>query len=76
MTERLEQRAETICKIQQAFGDDAMGVTQIKECFNRFKLGQYFTLFISNVYLKYSLVYTLGLEDVKAEHDILLGRYQ
>ncbi|PNF35991.1 hypothetical protein B7P43_G02294 [Cryptotermes secundus] len=49
MTERLEQRycikfcqkfgdtqAETIRKIQQAFGDDAMGVTQIKEWFNRF----------------------------------------
>jgi hypothetical protein len=52
MTECLEQRycikfcqklgdtqAETIPKIQQAFGDDAMGVTQIKEWFNRFKDG-------------------------------------
>jgi transposase len=50
MTERVEQRycikfcqklgdskAETIQKIQQAFGDDAMGVTQIKEWFNHFK---------------------------------------
>ncbi|PNF40093.1 hypothetical protein B7P43_G10714 [Cryptotermes secundus] len=53
MTESLEQRycikfcqkfgdtqAETIRKIQQAFGDDAMGVTQIKEWFNRFKHGR------------------------------------
>jgi hypothetical protein len=53
MTERLEQRycikfcqklgdtqAETICKIQQAFGDDAMGVTQIKEWFKK-NLKQY-----------------------------------
>jgi hypothetical protein len=53
MTERLEQRycikfcqklgdtqAETICKIQQAFGDNAMGVTQIKEWFNCFKHGR------------------------------------
>jgi hypothetical protein len=52
MTERLEQRycikfcqklgdtqAETIYKIQQAFGDDTMRVTQIKEWFNRFKDG-------------------------------------
>ncbi|PNF35685.1 hypothetical protein B7P43_G17425 [Cryptotermes secundus] len=52
MTERLEQRycikfcqklgdsqAETIRKIQQALDDDAMGVTQIKEWFNRFKHG-------------------------------------
>jgi hypothetical protein len=50
MTERVKQRycikfcqkledskAETIRKIQQAFGDDAMGDTQIKESFNRFK---------------------------------------
>lgn len=50
MTERVEQRycikfchklgdsqSETIRKIQQVFGDDAMGVTQIKEWFNRFK---------------------------------------
>jgi hypothetical protein len=53
MTERLEQRycikfcqklgdtqAETIRKIQQAFGDNAMRVTQIKEWFNRFKDGR------------------------------------
>jgi transposase len=50
MTERVEQwycikfcqnlgdsKAETIRKIQRAFGDDAMGATQIKEWFNRFK---------------------------------------
>ncbi|PNF16228.1 hypothetical protein B7P43_G15300 [Cryptotermes secundus] len=50
MTERLEQRycikfcqelgdtqAETIRKIQQALGCGAVGVTQIKEWFNRFK---------------------------------------
>jgi hypothetical protein len=50
MTERVEQRycikfcqklgdskAETIRKIQQAFSDHAMGATQIKEWFNRFK---------------------------------------
>jgi hypothetical protein len=53
MTESVEQRycikfcqklgdskAETIQKIQQAFGDDAMGAMQIKECFNRFKDGR------------------------------------
>jgi transposase len=53
MTERMEQwyciklcqkfgdsKAETIRKIQQAFSDDAMGVTQIKEWFNRFKDGR------------------------------------
>jgi transposase len=52
MTERMEQRycikfcqklgdskVETIRKIQQAFGDDAMGAVQIKEWFNRFKDG-------------------------------------
>jgi hypothetical protein len=52
MTERVKQRycikfcqklgdskAETIQKIQQAFSDDAMGATQIKEWFNRFKDG-------------------------------------
>ncbi|PNF29631.1 hypothetical protein B7P43_G16519, partial [Cryptotermes secundus] len=52
MTECVEQRycikfcqklgdtqVDTIHKIQQAFGDDAMGVTQIKEWFNRFKHG-------------------------------------
>jgi hypothetical protein len=47
MTEHLEHcqkvvdtQVETICKIQQAFGNDAMGVTQIKEWFNRFKDGR------------------------------------
>ena len=49
MTERVEQRycikfcqklGETIRKIQQVFGEDAMGVTQIKEWFNRFKSGR------------------------------------
>jgi transposase len=53
MTERVEQRycikfcqkvgdtqSETIRKIQQAFGYDAMGVTQIKEWYNRFKNGR------------------------------------
>src|SRR5215469_3755272 len=52
MTERVEQRycikfcqklgdsqSETIRKIQQVFGDDAMDVTQIKDWFNRFKHG-------------------------------------
>ncbi|PNF22745.1 hypothetical protein B7P43_G06664 [Cryptotermes secundus] len=52
MTERLEQRycikfcqklgdsqAETVHKIQQAFGNDAMGFTQIKEWFKCFKHG-------------------------------------
>ncbi|KAJ4441881.1 hypothetical protein ANN_11741 [Periplaneta americana] len=53
MTERIEQRycikfcqklgdsqSQTIRKIQQVFGEDAMGVTQIKEWFNRFKDGR------------------------------------
>jgi transposase len=53
MTERMERRycikfcqklgdskAETIRKIQQAFGDDAMGATQIREWFNCFKDGR------------------------------------
>ncbi|KAJ4439787.1 hypothetical protein ANN_07915, partial [Periplaneta americana] len=53
MTERIEQRycikfcqkldysqSQTILKIQQVFGEDAMGVTQIKEWFNRFKDGR------------------------------------
>ena len=53
MTERLEQRywiifcqklgdsqVETIRKIQQVFSDDAMGITQIKEWYNRFKDGR------------------------------------
>ena len=52
MTERLEQRycikfclklgdtqVETIRKIHQAFGDDAMSITRIKEWYNRFKYG-------------------------------------
>jgi hypothetical protein len=34
-----ESKAETIKKIQQAFGEDAMGATQIKELFNCFKDG-------------------------------------
>ena len=53
MSERVEQRycikfcyklgdsqSETIRKIRQVFGDDAIGVTQIKEWFNRFKNGR------------------------------------
>ncbi|XP_064100988.1 protein GVQW3-like [Macrobrachium nipponense] len=53
MSERVEQRycikfcyklgdtqVQTIQKIQQAFGDEAMGITQIKEWYNRFKQGQ------------------------------------
>jgi hypothetical protein len=32
-----DSKVETIVKIQQAFGNDAMGATQIKEWFNRFK---------------------------------------
>jgi len=53
MMERLKQRycikfcqklgdsqVETIRKIQQVFGDDAMGITQIKEWYNRFKYGR------------------------------------
>ncbi|GFT66752.1 protein GVQW3 [Nephila pilipes] len=53
MTERIEQRycikfcqklgdfqSQTIRKIQQVFGEDAIGVTQIKEWFNRFKDGR------------------------------------
>jgi transposase len=35
-----DSKAETIRKIQQAFDDDAMGGTQIKEWFNRFKDGR------------------------------------
>jgi hypothetical protein len=35
-----DSKAETVQKIQQAFGDDAMGATQIKEWFNRFKDGR------------------------------------
>jgi hypothetical protein len=35
-----DSKAETIWKIQQAFGDDAMGAMQIKEWFNRFKDGR------------------------------------
>jgi len=53
ITERLEQRhsitfcqklgdsqMETIQKVQRVFGDDAMGITQIKEWYNRFKDGR------------------------------------
>jgi transposase len=53
MTERMEERycikfcqkfgdskAETNRKIQQAFSDYAMGASQIKEWFNRFKDGR------------------------------------
>ena len=53
MTERLEQRCcikfcqklddsqmKTIRKIQRGFGDDAMGITQIKGWYNRFKDGR------------------------------------
>jgi hypothetical protein len=53
MTERVEKcycikfcqklgdtQSETICKIRQAFSNDAMGVTQIKEWYNRFKNGR------------------------------------
>ncbi|XP_046998072.1 protein GVQW3-like [Schistocerca americana] len=52
MTEHVEERycikicqklgdshRQTILKIQQVFGEDAMGVTQIKEWFNQFKNG-------------------------------------
>jgi transposase len=35
-----DSKAETIRKIQQAFGNDAMGAMQIKEWFNRFKDGR------------------------------------
>jgi AraC-like DNA-binding protein len=35
-----DSKAETIRKIQQAFGDDAMGATQIKEWFNCIKDGR------------------------------------
>jgi hypothetical protein len=34
-----DSKAETIRKIQQAFGDDAMGAVQIKEWFKRFRDG-------------------------------------
>ncbi|XP_064111493.1 protein GVQW3-like [Macrobrachium nipponense] len=53
MSERIEQRycikfcyklgdtqVQTVQKIQQVFGDEAMGITQIKEWYNRFKQGQ------------------------------------
>ena len=33
-------QVETIRKIQRGFGDDAMGITQIKEWYNRFKDGR------------------------------------
>ena len=35
-----ESKVETIRKIQTAFGDNVMGVTQIKEWYNRFKDGR------------------------------------
>ncbi|KAJ4450964.1 hypothetical protein ANN_02399 [Periplaneta americana] len=35
-----DSQSQTIRKIQQVFGEDAMGVTQIKEWFNRFKDGR------------------------------------
>jgi hypothetical protein len=35
-----DTQSETIRKIQQAFSNDAMGVTQIKEWYNRFKNGR------------------------------------
>jgi hypothetical protein len=34
-----DSKEETLQKIQQAFGDDAMGATQIKEWFNSFEEG-------------------------------------
>ena len=34
-----DSQVETIQKIQTVLGDDAMGVTQIKECYSRFKDG-------------------------------------
>jgi len=53
MTEQLQQRycikfcqklgdsqVETIRKIQRVFSDDATGITQIKEWYNRFKDGR------------------------------------
>jgi len=53
MTEQLEQpycikfcqklgdsQVETIRKIQRVFSDNAMGITQIKEWYNRFKAGR------------------------------------
>jgi hypothetical protein len=33
-----DSKAETIRKIQQAFGDDAMGAMQIKECLTASKM--------------------------------------
>jgi hypothetical protein len=35
-----DTQSETILKIQQAFSNDAMGVTQIKDWYNRFKNGR------------------------------------
>jgi hypothetical protein len=34
-----DSQVETIQKIQRVFGDNAMGITQIKEWYNRFKDG-------------------------------------
>jgi hypothetical protein len=46
---RGDSKAETIRKIQQAFGDDAMCATQIKEWFNRFKDGHTHWQTVTNV---------------------------
>jgi hypothetical protein len=35
-----DSQVETIRKIQRVFGDDAMGITQIKERYNPFKDGR------------------------------------
>jgi hypothetical protein len=35
-----DSQVETIWKIQRVFGDNAMGITQIKEWYNRFKDGR------------------------------------
>jgi hypothetical protein len=35
-----DSKAETIWKIQQDFGNDAMSATQMKEWFNNFKNGR------------------------------------
>ena len=37
---KLSNQIETIQKIQQAFGDEALSQIQIKKWFNRFKNGQ------------------------------------
>jgi len=35
-----DRQMETIRKIQRNFGDDAMGITHIKKCYNRFEYGR------------------------------------